>query len=171
MVETSRVSFSPLAGAAGRRRVDRHDVLDARRAPFSGVAVQQCRHFLGLSRMDTLKSAFRWGVGEDAEFPPQYIERRSMSLARLRHAVPIPKLSWTRAGESSSFHRRVTKCQRRPSVEHRGISFSVVEMSFPRGWKWTVGKAKTVTVGVCATRLDAIRQAQTFIDAVIDWAA
>jgi hypothetical protein len=94
-----------------------------------------------------------------------------MSLARLRHAVPIPKLSWTRAGESSSFHRRATKCQRRPSVEHRGISFSVVEMSFPRGWKWTVGKAKTVTVGVCATRLDAIRQAQTFIDAVIDWAA
>jgi hypothetical protein len=56
-------------------------------------------------------------------------------------------------------------------VEHRGISFSVVEMSFPCGWKWTVGKAKTVTVGVCATKLDAIRQAQTFIDAVIDWAA
>jgi hypothetical protein len=56
-------------------------------------------------------------------------------------------------------------------VEHRGISFSVVEMSFPRSWKWTVGKGKTVTVGVCTTRLDAIRQAQTFIDAVIDWAA
>jgi hypothetical protein len=56
-------------------------------------------------------------------------------------------------------------------VEHRGIRFLVIEMSFPRGWKWTVGKAKTVTVGVCATRLDAIRQAQTFIDAVIDWAA
>jgi hypothetical protein len=26
-------------------------------------------------------------------------------------------------------------------------------------------------VGVCATRLDAIRQAQTFIESVIDWAA
>lgn len=56
-------------------------------------------------------------------------------------------------------------------MEHRGISFSVVEMSFPRGWKWTVGKSKTVTVGVCATRLDAVRQAQTLIDAVVDWAA
>jgi hypothetical protein len=56
-------------------------------------------------------------------------------------------------------------------VEHRGISFSVVEMSFPRSWKWTVGKCKTVSVGVCATRQDAIRQAQTFIDAVTDWAA
>jgi hypothetical protein len=40
-----------------------------------------------------------------------------------------------------------------------------------RSWKWTVGKGKTVSVGVCATRLDAIRQAQTFIDAVVDWAA
>jgi hypothetical protein len=69
------------------------------------------------------------------------------------------------------YRQRVVKCQRRPSVEHRGISFSVVEMSFPRGWKWTVGKSKTVTVGVCATRLDAVRQAQTFIDAVVDWAA
>jgi hypothetical protein len=56
-------------------------------------------------------------------------------------------------------------------LEHRGIAFSVVEMSFPRGWKWTVGKGRTVTVGVCATRLDAVRQAQTFIDAVVDWAA
>lgn len=56
-------------------------------------------------------------------------------------------------------------------MEHRGISFSIVEMNFPRGWKWTVGKGKTVTVGVCATRLDAIRQARTFIDAVVDWAA
>jgi hypothetical protein len=84
---------------------------------------------------------------------------------------PISKLSWTCASERSSFDKRVIKCQRRPSVEHRGINFSVVEMSFPHSWKWTVGKGKTVSVGVCATRLDAIRQAQTFIDAVIDWAA
>jgi hypothetical protein len=56
-------------------------------------------------------------------------------------------------------------------VKHRGIAFSVVEMSFPSGWRWTVGKGRTVTVGVCATRLDAIRQARTFIDAVVDWAA
>lgn len=56
-------------------------------------------------------------------------------------------------------------------MEHRGIAFSVVEMSFPLGWKWTVGKGRTVSVGVCATRLDAIRQARTFIDAVVDWAA
>jgi hypothetical protein len=55
------------------------------------------------------------------------------------------------------------------SVKHRGISYWVVEMSFPGGWKWTVGKDRTVTVGVCATRTDAIRQARTFIDAVTDW--
>src|SRR5882757_8547021 len=30
-------------------------------------------------------------------------------LAHLRHAVPISKLSWTSASESSSFHRRATK--------------------------------------------------------------
>jgi hypothetical protein len=42
-------------------------------------------------------------------------------------------------------------------------------MSFPRGWKWTVGKDRTVTVGVCASRSEAIRQAQAFIDAVVDW--
>ena len=35
----------------------------------------------------------------------------------------------------------------------------------------TVGKSRTVTVGVCASRLEAIRQAQTFIDAIMDWAA
>jgi hypothetical protein len=126
-------------------------------------------YFLALSRMHKLKSAFLWGVGEDAEFLAQYIERRSRVSGTV--ATCLPKLSWTRASESSTFRRRATKCQRRPSVEYRGISFSVVEMSFPRGWKWTVGQAKTVTVGVCATRLDAIRQAQTFIDAVIDWAA
>lgn len=56
-------------------------------------------------------------------------------------------------------------------MKHRGINFSVVEMSFPHSWKWTVGKGKTVSVGVCATRLDAIRQAQTFIESVLDWAA
>ncbi|MGA7804342.1 hypothetical protein [Bradyrhizobium sp.] len=55
-------------------------------------------------------------------------------------------------------------------MKHRGISYWVVEMSFPCGWKWTVGKDRTVTVGVCATRMDAIRQARTFIDAVVDWA-
>ena len=56
-------------------------------------------------------------------------------------------------------------------MEHRGISFSVVEMSFASGWKWTVGRGRTISVGVCATRVDAIRQAQTFIDALVDWAA
>lgn len=56
-------------------------------------------------------------------------------------------------------------------MEHRGINFTVVEMGFPHGWKWAVGRGKTVSVGVCATRLDAIRQAQTFIESVIDWAA
>jgi hypothetical protein len=54
-------------------------------------------------------------------------------------------------------------------VKHRGICYWVVEMSFPRGWKWTVGKDRTVTVGVCASRSEAIRQAQAFIDAVVDW--
>jgi len=85
--------------------------------------------------------------------------------------LPTARLNWTRTGGRSSFDQRIIKCQRRPSVEHRGIRFSVAEMSFPHSWKWTVGKGRTVSVGVCATRLDAIRQAQTFIDAVIDWAA
>lgn len=56
-------------------------------------------------------------------------------------------------------------------MEHRGIAFSVVEMAFPRSWKWTVGKRGTVTVGVCTSRQEAIRQAQTFINAIMDWAA
>src|SRR5437764_6685897 len=30
-------------------------------------------------------------------------------MVRLRHAVPISKLSWTSSSESSSFHRRATK--------------------------------------------------------------
>jgi hypothetical protein len=88
-----------------------------------------------------------------------------------RHGAAQYCSRWTWTSESSSFDRHAIKCQRKSSVEHRDISFSVVEMSFPRSWKWTVGKGKTVSVGVCATRLDAIRQAQTFIDAVIDWAA
>jgi hypothetical protein len=83
----------------------------------------------------------------------------------------MPRNAHTGTNESSSFDQHVIKCQRRSSVEHRNISFSVVEMSFPRSWKWTVGNGKTVSVGVCSTRPDAIRQAQTFIDAVIDWAA
>ena len=56
-------------------------------------------------------------------------------------------------------------------MEHRGIAFSVAEIAFARGWRWTVGKGRTVSVGVCATRRDAIRQARTFIDAIVDWAA
>ena len=38
-------------------------------------------------------------------------------------------------------------------MKHRGVSFSVVEMSFPRSWKWTVGKRRTVSVGVCAHQI------------------
>jgi hypothetical protein len=56
-------------------------------------------------------------------------------------------------------------------VEHRGVRFSIVEMRYLSGWQWTVGKGRTVSVGVCATRADAIRQARTFIDAIMDWAA
>jgi hypothetical protein len=54
-------------------------------------------------------------------------------------------------------------------MKHRGISYSVIEMIFPRSWKWTVGKHRTISVGVCTTRVDAIRQARTFIDALVDW--
>jgi hypothetical protein len=57
------------------------------------------------------------------------------------------------------------------SVEHRGIAFSVAEIAFASGWRWTVGKGRTVSVGVCASRQEAIRQARTFIDAIVDWAA
>jgi hypothetical protein len=56
-------------------------------------------------------------------------------------------------------------------VEHRGVRFSIAEMRYLSGWQWTVGKDRTVSVGVCATRADAIRQARTFIDAIVDWAA
>jgi hypothetical protein len=35
-----------------------------------------------------------------------------------------------------------TQCDGGLSAKHRGIAFSVVEMSFPRGWKWTVGRAE-----------------------------
>ena len=61
-------------------------------------------------------------------------------------------------------------------MEHRGISFSVVEMSFPLGWKWTVGKGATVTVGVCATRLmptfrsSCLRRSTTFTNFGKSWA-
>jgi hypothetical protein len=56
-------------------------------------------------------------------------------------------------------------------VTHRGISFSVTEMNLPRSWRWTVSKGKTVSAGVCATKGDAVRQARTFIDAIVDWQA
>jgi hypothetical protein len=56
-------------------------------------------------------------------------------------------------------------------MKHRGISFSVTEMEFPGGWKWAIGKGRTISVGVCATRTAAIRQARTFIDAIVDWVA
>ncbi|BAL79181.1 hypothetical protein [Bradyrhizobium cosmicum] len=56
-------------------------------------------------------------------------------------------------------------------MEHRGVSFSIIEMRYLSGWQWTVGKGRTVSVGVCGTRADAIRQARTFIDAIMDWAA
>ena len=54
---------------------------------------------------------------------------------------------------------------------HRGVSFSVTETVFPNGWKWTVEQAHTISVGVCATREDAICSAKAFIDAILDWAA
>jgi hypothetical protein len=56
-------------------------------------------------------------------------------------------------------------------VIHRGISFFVAQMGVPRGWKWTVSKGHTVSAGVCTTRSEAIRQAQAFIDAIVDWRA
>jgi len=56
-------------------------------------------------------------------------------------------------------------------MKHRGILFSVTETGFPNGWKWAVGNGHTISVGICATREDAICQARTFIDAIVDWAA
>jgi hypothetical protein len=44
-------------------------------------------------------------------------------------------------------------------------------MNFPHSWRWTVSKGKTVSAGVCATRADAVRQARTFVDAIVDWTA
>lgn len=56
-------------------------------------------------------------------------------------------------------------------MEHRGVAFTITEMDYPDGWKWTVTKDHTVSAGVCDTREDADRQARTFIDAIVDWAA
>jgi hypothetical protein len=56
-------------------------------------------------------------------------------------------------------------------MTYRGFSFRVTETGFPDGWKWAVDNGQTVSVGVCATRSDAIRQARAFIDAIVDWAA
>jgi hypothetical protein len=56
-------------------------------------------------------------------------------------------------------------------MEYRGVSFSVIELEFPGRWKWAVGKGKTISVGVCASRAAAVRQAKTFIDAILDWVA
>ncbi|MBV9560244.1 MAG: hypothetical protein JOY90_07255 [Bradyrhizobium sp.] len=55
-------------------------------------------------------------------------------------------------------------------MKHRGISFYVTELSFAGGWRWTVDNGRTVSVGVCASRAEAIRQARNFIDAIMDWA-
>jgi hypothetical protein len=56
-------------------------------------------------------------------------------------------------------------------VTHRGVCFFIAEMDVPHHWRWTVNKGRTVSAGVCATRNDAIRQARTFIDAIVDWKA
>ena len=56
-------------------------------------------------------------------------------------------------------------------MKHRGISFWVTETVFPDGWKWTVGNGRTISVGFCSTREEAILQARTFIDAIVDWVA
>jgi hypothetical protein len=42
-----------------------------------GVTAAAGVFFLGLPRMYKVRSAFLWGVGEDAEFLAQQIERRS----------------------------------------------------------------------------------------------
>jgi hypothetical protein len=104
MVETSRVFSSPLAeplvagawiGAmpfCARRPCLRRRIYNSAGSLFSRPV-----------------SHAQAEVREDAELPAQYIERRSVPPAHLRHAVPIPRFSWTRASESSSFHRRVAK--------------------------------------------------------------
>jgi hypothetical protein len=70
------------------------------------------------------------------------------------------------AGGAIVWHQR-----RRSPMTHRGISFSVSEMEFPGSWKWAVGQGKTISVGVCATRAAAVRQAKTFIESIVDWVA
>ena len=99
MVETSRVFSSPLAGAAGRRRLDRRNALCCARRPRSRRRIYNSAGSLISRSVSHVQAEVR----EDAEFPAQYIERRSVSAAH------IPRFSWTRASESSSFHRRVAK--------------------------------------------------------------
>ena len=54
-------------------------VFDERGLPMQqrGVTATAGVFFLGLPRMYKVKSAFLWGVGEDAEFLAQQIEHRS----------------------------------------------------------------------------------------------
>jgi putative flavoprotein involved in K+ transport len=54
-------------------------VFDERGLPMQqrGVTAVAGVFFLGLPRMYKVKSAFLWGVGEDAEFLAQHIEHRS----------------------------------------------------------------------------------------------
>jgi hypothetical protein len=56
-------------------------------------------------------------------------------------------------------------------MKHRGVSFWVTEMEFPGSWKWAVENGKTISVGVCTSKAAAVRQAKTFIDAIVDWVA
>jgi hypothetical protein len=46
-------------------------------------------------------------------------------------------------------------------MKHRGISFWVTEMEFPGSWEWAVCNGRTVSVGVCSTREEAILQANS----------
>lgn len=57
------------------------DVFDSRGAPIQrrGITAVPGLYFLGLSRMHKVKSAFLWGVGEDAEFLAERIAERSVS--------------------------------------------------------------------------------------------
>ena len=54
-------------------------------------------------------------------------------------------------------------------MEHKGISYQVVQTANPAGWKWTVSlPGKRTKTGECFSRVRAIATAQKTIDKALN---
>jgi hypothetical protein len=119
----------------------------------------------------------------ESDSEPSTVEGKRMSPCGRRaltvppqtcSAMPRRRIAGRARLDKSAIWRnpfRIATCWRRSSVEHRGVRFSIVEMStrpVGSGLSERVGQCRSVSVRPVR---DAIRQAQTFIDAIMDWAA